>query len=115
MKSSGTCEVEISITAMDGEETVEPVPECLQGAVMTTQGDCEPEPKELVMLPLRFTQMINCRNCDKQRIGDNLSDREKDIQTALKWIKQEIVSIAIVRKFVANILDIVLYKLKCRL
>ena len=93
MKSSSICEVEISITTMEGEETVEPVPECLQGAVMATPVHCRPEPKELITLPLRFTQMINCRDCDKQRIGDSLSDRENDIHTALKWIRQEIVSI----------------------
>ena len=98
---------------MDGEETVEPVPECLQGTVLATPGDYGPEPQELVTLPLRFTQMINCRDYEKQRIGDNISDREKDIHTALKWIRQEIVSIAIVRKFVANFLDIASYKLKC--
>ena len=86
MKSSSTCEVEISITAMDGEESVEPVPECLQGAVRATSGDSGSEPQELVTLPLRFTQMINCTDCEKQRIGDNLSDRERDIGTALMWI-----------------------------
>ena len=91
MKSSSKCEVEISII-MDGEETVEPIPECLQGAVMATPGDTESHPGENVTLPLRYTQMINCTDCEKQRIGDKLSDREKDLHTALKWIKQEIVS-----------------------
>ena len=84
MKSSSICEMEISITAMDGEETVEPVSECLQWAVLATLGDSESEPQELVTLPLSFTQMINCTDCEKQRFGDNLSDREKDIHTALK-------------------------------
>lgn len=89
MKSSSTCEVEISIT-MDGEETVESVPECLQGAVLSTPGDAKPETQEHVTLPLRYTQMLNCTDCEKQRVGDNMLDREKDLHTALKWIKQEI-------------------------
>ena len=61
--------------------------------MLATSGDSGSEPQELVTLPLRFTQMINYTDCEKQRIGDNLSDREKDIHTALKWIRQEIVSI----------------------
>ena len=97
MKSSSRCEVEISITAMDGEETVESVPVCLQGGVLATPGDSGSKPQELVKLPLRFTQMMNYTDCDKQRLGDNISDRQNDIHTALKWIIQEIVSIAIVR------------------
>ena len=113
MKSSSSCAVEISITAMDGEETVEPVPECLQGAVLATPGDSGSEPQELVKLPLRFTQMINCTDCDKQRLGDNLSDREKDIHTALKWIRQEIVSIAIVRKSLQTFLTLHRVNKKC--
>ena len=98
MKSRSQCEVEISIT-MDGEETVEPVPECLQGAVMPAPGLSDSNSEEQVTLPLRYVQLMNCADCDKQRVGDKLSDREKDLHTALKWIKQEIVSYAILLVF----------------
>lgn len=90
MKSRSQCEVEISIT-MDGEETVEPVPECLQGAVMPAPELSDSNSEEQVTLPLRYVQLMNCADCDKQRVGDKLSDREKDLHTALKWIKQEII------------------------
>ena len=117
MMSSSTCEVEISITDMDGEETTEPVPECLQGAVMTNPGDSVPEPEEFVVLPPRFTKMINCTDCEKLGFGDNLLDREKDIHTALKWIRQEIVSSmnAMVLILIRMPIKVLVVHLLCRL
>ena len=64
--------------------------------MLATPGDSV-RTQELITLPPRFTQMINCTDCDKQIIGDSLSDREKDMHITLKWIRQEIVSIAVVR------------------
>ena len=96
MKSSLKCDVEISIT-VDGEETVEHIPECLQGAFMCTSDDVICKCENDVSLPLRYTRFVNnCTDQDKVDIGKKLetetqSDREQDLHTALEWIKQEMV------------------------
>ena len=48
-----------------------------------------------VFLPLRYTQTLRKKNNNKPFIdmSDKLSDREKDLEQALKWLRQEIVSI----------------------
>lgn len=95
MKSSSKCEVEISIT-LDGEELIEPVPTCLQGAFLPSGSDVEKLVND-VILPPRYTQWVNnCTDTEKQKISDYLKqesilDRERDLGTALKWIKQEMV------------------------
>lgn len=99
MKPTSTCDVEISIT-MDGMETVEPVPECLQEAFLSNSPrDTWKMMENHVILPKRFAQHIS-NNTDSQKseiqrvtADDKMTDRERDIGTALSWIKQEIVSI----------------------
>jgi len=98
MKSTISCDVEISIS-MDGMETVEPVPECLQEAFLCppsrhTRGTREND----VILPKRYAQLISGDTDDVEMVkprnssDDKLTDREQDIGKALDWIKQEIVS-----------------------
>ena len=96
MKSSTKCDVEISIT-LDGEETVEPVPECLQGAFISSVHQPLPVLNNHVTLPLRYTQFVNnCTDVEEQKIGKEIENeepgqRERDLSTALRWIKQEMV------------------------
>lgn len=103
MKPTSSCDVEISFT-MDGMETVEPVPECLQEMFLSnTLCDTCPAKQNDVILPERYAQLIStCSECEKERkqqkfAEDKISDRERDLGTALDWIKQEIVSRHIVK------------------
>ncbi|XP_053395079.1 uncharacterized protein LOC123524204 [Mercenaria mercenaria] len=97
MKSCGRCDVEISVT-FDGMETVEPVPECLQEAFLSSSPtDTGTSQQNHVTLPSRYAQWINnCTDAEKQQISRDLAEekplkREKDLSTALEWIKQEMV------------------------
>ena len=73
-----------------------------------------------VFLPLRYTQTIRKRNSncynnndnevDKRNrdsktcieVSDRLSDREKDLEQALKWLRQEIVCYSSDHIFISN-------------
>lgn len=97
MKSSGKCDVEISVT-FDGLETVEPIPECLQEAFLSSSpSDSGTSLENHVTLPVRYAHWVsNCTDAEKQEISRELAEerefrREEDLSTALKWIKQEMV------------------------
>lgn len=99
MKSGGKCDVEISVT-FDGMETVEAVPECLQEAFLSSSLTDTGSSllHNHVMLPDRYAQWVdNCTDAKKQQIGKDLVgeepvDRERDINTAIAWIQQEMVT-----------------------
>lgn len=97
MKSTSSCDVEISVT-VNGMETVEPVPECLQDVFLchSLQGTCKTR-ENRVSLPKRYAQLLSGTTADekaeeRETITDKMSERERDIGTALDWIKQELVS-----------------------
>ena len=99
MKSSGKCDVEISVT-FDGMETVEPVPECLQEAFLSSSPtEREKSQQNHVTLPNRYAQWVsNFTDVEKQKVIHEMAtetplEREKDLGTALQWIKQEMVRI----------------------
>lgn len=85
------CDVEISVTSDTGEkhETMR-VPPCLQ--------DDDEESEHVLMspgtvrLPYRYVQIIghNKNGQTNPNMNNDLDSREKDLSTALKWIKQEI-------------------------
>jgi hypothetical protein len=98
MKSCGKCDVEISVT-FDGLETVEPVPECLQEAFLSSSPtETGTSQQNHVTLPNRYAQWVNnFTDAEKQEINVDMAtettrEREKDLGTALQWIKQEMVS-----------------------
>lgn len=102
MKSSGKCDVEISVT-FDGLETVESIPECLQEAFLSSSpSDIGTSLENHVTLPIRYAQWVsNCTDSEKQEISRELAEerqfqREEDLSTALKWIKQEMVRLSLV-------------------
>ncbi|KAL4235973.1 hypothetical protein ACF0H5_004361 [Mactra antiquata] len=111
METNGKCDVEISIT-LDGLETVETVPECLQEVFLcSSPTEEENKAQNHVTLPNRYAQWVNnWPHAQHQQNGDvkceeKLGDREKDLGTALRWIKQEMVIMkeqdkALVRQFV---------------
>lgn len=91
------CDVEISITTDTGEEHDKMhVPPCLQDAAV--ESGMNPEhvmSPDTVRLPYRYVQIIghNKNGQTHPNMDNDLDSREKDLDTALKWIKQEIVSI----------------------
>lgn len=97
MRFDMKCDVEISISA-DGEEydTIH-VPPCLQAATLGSN-DTPLRCKDTVRLPKRYVQRLyQARTSTEYKptptsVSDSTENREKDLNTALKWIKQEIVS-----------------------
>ena len=91
------CEVEINVNGESDEFDSLRVPPCL----LDTPEDVLPPcncPKDVVRLPKRYVQRLYGKNSDSKSVTksssrDNQDKREKDLNTALKWIKQEIVSV----------------------
>ncbi|XP_060076663.1 uncharacterized protein LOC132556294 [Ylistrum balloti] len=96
MRSEIKCDVEISISA-DGEdfETIQ-VPPCLQAATLGSNETPLRCSKDAVRLPKRYVQRLYHARTNKEykpsptQTKDSTESREKDLDTALKWIKQEI-------------------------
>ncbi|WAR23200.1 hypothetical protein MAR_036869 [Mya arenaria] len=118
------CAVEISIT-FDGTETVEPVPECLQDVFLNNSlNEVETQLENHIVLPKRYAQTTsNCTdaaNTEIWRENENcrLEDRERDLSTALEWIKEEMKIMkkqdrAILRQFVALRTQIIQLQCHC--
>ncbi|XP_069127646.1 uncharacterized protein [Argopecten irradians] len=94
MRSDIKCDVEISISA-DGEDydTIQ-VPPCLQAATLGSNETPLGCTKDAVRLPKRYVQRLYHAKANREYkptpTKDSTENREKDLDTALKWIKQEI-------------------------
>ncbi|KAK3599810.1 hypothetical protein CHS0354_022375 [Potamilus streckersoni] len=93
MKSCVSNDVGISIT-LTNNDPVEHMPAFLQSAILAdeTEDSVVPLPAESVILPERYQKCLDS-NCKMHVVKneDNAKDREKDLDTALKWIKQEMI------------------------
>ena len=96
------CDIEISITSEGDEYDKIEIPACLRESSTDTLSDAVKE-NGIVDLPDRYANKLKMRKTGENgeitnghtSIGDDLIARENDLTTALKWIKQEIVSLCI--------------------
>ncbi|KAL3868786.1 hypothetical protein ACJMK2_041547 [Sinanodonta woodiana] len=107
MKSCVSYDVGISIT-LTNDDPVEHMPAFLQSAILADETDDNAAqlPSESVTLPERYQKCLD-NNCKMHvvKTEDNDKDREKDLETALKWIKQEMMLMklqdrALMRQFI---------------
>lgn len=95
------CDIEINITSEDDNYDAIEIPACLRESTLQSLTNSVKE-NGVVRLPERYANKLK-RNADVAdsnghfvgdicSVGNDLVTREKDLSTALKWIKQEIVS-----------------------
>lgn len=89
------CDIEISVTAEEEEYDTIEIPQCLRESTVEPMSNVVKH-NDLVCLPDRYANKLRKSSENSEitngHFGNDLVSREKDLSTALKWIKQEIVS-----------------------
>ncbi|XP_076088808.1 uncharacterized protein LOC143059206 [Mytilus galloprovincialis] len=87
------CDIEISVTAEDEEYDTIEIPQCLRESTVEPMSSVVKQ-NDLVCLPDRYANKLRKSSENSEitngHFGNDLVSREKDLSTALKWIKQEI-------------------------
>lgn len=97
------CDIEINVTGDNEFTSVDSleVPPCLRSPSFGHESRTLESVSETVTLPDRYQEVIGKTNIIQNHdniVMNDIESREKDLTTALQWIKQEIVSILVLRK-----------------